>query len=95
MTTEESVLLSKYEKLRGYPTEEFDVEDWREFDRFEEGYKLARKEIEALYTDKELFNATLESMNLGMVLREHQLSGWSDKSGNEVHKEWFDNLIIL
>jgi len=95
MTTEESVLLSKYEKIKGYSTEKFDGDDWREFDRFEEGYKLARIEMEALYTGKELFNATLEAMNLGMVLRGHQLSGYSDESGNDVHREWFDNLIIL
>lgn len=33
----------------------------------------------------------LEVMNLGMDLRQNQLNGYCDKSGNEILNEWFDD----
>lgn len=57
--------------------------------------KFAKKELkieEKLYTEQELFDKTLEALGLGMKLRQDQLNGWSDKSGNEVHKEWFNTI---
>lgn len=41
MKNEESVLLSKFEKIKGYSSSWFAGEEWREFDYFLEGYKLA------------------------------------------------------
>ena len=44
MENEKSVLLSKFEKIRGYSIDMFAGEEWREFDYFVEGYKLAIQE---------------------------------------------------
>ena len=44
MENEKSVLLSKFEKIRGYSSNMFAGEEWREFDYFVEGYKLAVQE---------------------------------------------------
>lgn len=41
---EKSILLSKFEKIRGYSSNLFAGEEWREFDYFVEGYKLALQE---------------------------------------------------
>lgn len=51
--------------------------------------------FEARHTKKELFKATLEALDYGMQIRQEQLNGYSEKSGKELHKEWFNNLIIL
>jgi len=48
MSTEKSILLSKFEKIKGYSSQLFDVEEWREFDYFIEGYKLAIQEAKNL-----------------------------------------------
>jgi len=44
MSTERSILLSKFEKLKGYSSELFQAENWIEFNFFVEGYKLAIQE---------------------------------------------------
>jgi hypothetical protein len=44
MENEKSVLLSKFEKIRGYSSNMFAGEEWKEFDYFVEGYKLAIQE---------------------------------------------------
>ena len=55
--------------------------------------KLVKKEKEVREIEtKKLFDITLEAMNLGMEIRQNQLSGNSEKSGKEYHKEWFHNL---
>jgi hypothetical protein len=41
---EKSILLSKYEKIKGYSNDLFDNEEWREFDAFCVGYNLAKTE---------------------------------------------------
>jgi hypothetical protein len=47
------------------------------------------------YTQEELMPIFLDIMNLGMSLRQDQLSGHSGRSGNEVLKEWLElNLLI-
>ncbi len=40
-----SILLSKYEKIVNYSSSLFDREDWRAFDDFCLGYKLALEEL--------------------------------------------------
>ena len=44
------------------------------------------------YSEEELFTLTLEAVNIGMSLRQDQLNGWSDESGNGVHKAWFEQF---
>lgn len=44
MEEEDSILLSKFEKIRGYSSDMFAGEEWREFDYFVEGYILATQE---------------------------------------------------
>jgi hypothetical protein len=41
---EKSILLSKYEKIKGYSSDLFDNEEWSEFDAFCIGYNLAKSE---------------------------------------------------
>lgn len=41
---EKSILLSKYEKIKGYSSDLFDNEEWAEFDAFCIGYNLAKSE---------------------------------------------------
>lgn len=41
---EKSILLSKYEKIKGYSSDLFDNEEWAEFDAFCDGYNLAKSE---------------------------------------------------
>ena len=36
----------------------------------------------------------LEAMNLGMGLRQHQLQGSDERSGNEVFEEWYKELNV-
>lgn len=47
MNKETSILLSKYEKIKGYSSDMFDVEEWYGFDMFCIGYNLAKQEIES------------------------------------------------
>ena len=35
----------------------------------------------------------LKALELGMNIRQNQLSGYSDKSGKEIYNEWFDNIV--
>lgn len=48
------------------------------------------KKSKQTYTRDEMFSATIIALNLGMTLRQDQLNGFDPRSGNEVHKEWFD-----
>lgn len=41
---EKSILLSKFERIKGYSSNLFDCEEWSEFDSFQLGYNLAIKE---------------------------------------------------
>lgn len=41
---EKNILLSKFEKIKGYSHHLFDSEEWSEFDAFCVGYKLAKAE---------------------------------------------------
>lgn len=47
---------------------------------------------ERMYSEEEVYNLTLDSLDLGMRIRQNQLSGYSQKSGKELHKEWFELL---
>lgn len=41
---EKSILLSKFEKIKGYSSSLFDNEEWSEFDYFCIGYNLAKQD---------------------------------------------------
>jgi hypothetical protein len=43
---EKSILLSKYEKIKGYSSNLFDNEEWAEFDAFCKGYNLDKLELQ-------------------------------------------------
>jgi hypothetical protein len=45
MEKEQSILLEKYEKIKGFSSNLFDNEEWAEFEAFCEGYKLAQNEL--------------------------------------------------
>lgn len=45
---------------------------------------------EKMYTESEVKDMLLEVMNLGMKVRQDQLSGHTDKSGNNFLWEWFE-----
>ena len=53
------------------------------------GFDLAEK---IMFSKEELFNLTLDAVDLGMTLRQNQLSGYAQKSGKEIHQEWFENI---
>jgi len=44
------------------------------------------------YSEEEVFQLTLDALDLGMKIRQNQLNGHSDKSGKELHSEWFEQL---
>jgi hypothetical protein len=44
------------------------------------------------YSKEEAEQLTLESLDLGMRIRQDQLAGYSEKSGKELHKEWFEKF---
>lgn len=52
----------------------------------------AKWQAEKMYSEEEVFNLTHISLNLGMSIRQDQLRGYSEKSGNELHKEWFEKF---
>ena len=49
-------------------------------------------ERKLMYSEEELYKLTLESLDLGMKIRQDQLNGYSEKSGKELHKEWFEQF---
>lgn len=51
---------------------------------------MAEKKL--MYSEEEVYKLTLESLDLGMQIRQDQLNGSSDKSGKELHKEWFETF---
>jgi|GEM_PF-5364488 len=46
-----------------------------------------------LYSEEEIINLSLTVMNLGMDLRQNQLSGYNTKSGKEVLEEFLSNFF--
>lgn len=44
-----SQLISAFEKKKGYSSNKFDAEEWRECDGFIDGYLLAQEELEKAY----------------------------------------------
>jgi hypothetical protein len=47
---------------------------------------------ERSYSEEEVFRLTLEALDLGMRIRQDQLNGYSEKSGKELHEEWFEQF---
>jgi len=64
-----SELLSEFEKYKGYSSNMFDNEEWREFDSFAQGYNVTKKEsvTEVLYALKDLVKFCEEN-NIGAEL---------------------------
>lgn len=52
----------------------------------------AKWQQEQMYSEEDMYQLTLESLDLGMKIRQDQLNGFSDKSGKELHKEWFKQV---
>ena len=44
------------------------------------------------FSEEEVFELTLNALDLGMTIRQDQLKGYSEKSGKELHKEWFEKI---
>lgn len=57
--------------------------------------RFRETDLKARYTKEELFKATLEALDYGMQIRQEQLNSYSEKSGKELHEQWFNNLIIV
>lgn len=55
-----------------------------------EGIKWQAEQENNKYNAEEVFRLTLDALDLGMTIRQDQLKGYSEKSGKELHKEWFD-----
>lgn len=53
---------------------------------------LNTSDVGRSFTYEEVQKIALDVMELGMKLRQDQLKGWTDKSGNEVLKEYMDML---
>lgn len=55
MTTEESKLISAFEKYKGHSSDLFDNEEWKEFDAFKAGVELQKgvtvKDLVEVLTD--------------------------------------------
>lgn len=54
--------------------------------------KLFDRELKSKYSDEEVFRLTLDSLDLGMRIRQDQLSGYSKESGKELHNKWFEKF---
>ena len=54
--------------------------------------KLFDRELKSKYSDEEVFRLTLDSLDLGMRIRQDQLSGYSQESGKELHNKWFEQI---
>jgi hypothetical protein len=50
----------------------------------------AKWKEERSYSEEEVFRLTLDALGLGMRIRQDQLFGHTQKSGKELHEEWFD-----
>ena len=49
-------------------------------------------QAERMYSEQEVFELTLKALDLGMTIRQDQLNGYSEKSGKDSHKEWFEQF---
>jgi hypothetical protein len=56
------------------------------------GAKWQQEQNKNKFSEEELYKLTLESLDLGMKIRQDQLNGYSEKSGKELHKEWFEQF---
>lgn len=52
----------------------------------------AKWQAERGYSEEEVRKLTLDSLDLGMTIRQDQLRGYSEKSGKELHLEWFEKF---
>lgn len=58
-------------------------------DAIEIGFNWQAEQDKDKYNAEEVFRLTLDALDLGMTIRQDQLKGYSEKSGKELHKEWF------
>jgi len=57
----------------------------------DETFKCGAKwQADRMYTEEEVFRLTLDALDLGMKIRQNQLFGFTQKSGKELHLEWFE-----
>lgn len=61
----------------------------KEREAFKRGAKWQQ---ERSYSEEEVLKLTLDSLDLGMRIRQDQLRGYSEKSGKELHSEWFEEF---
>lgn len=54
--------------------------------------KFQQEQDKKIYGEEEVYKLSLESLDLGMTIRQDQLNGYSEKSGKELHKEWFEQF---
>jgi|694.fasta_scaffold20377_21 hypothetical protein len=59
-------------------------------DEWIEGAKWKEEQYNKKYSEEEVFQLTLDALNLGTTVRQSQLRGYSEKSGKEVHNDWFN-----
>jgi len=52
----------------------------------------AKWQSDRMYSEDEVFRLTLDALDLGMRIRQDQLSGHSQESGKELHKDWFEQF---
>ena len=52
--------------------------------------KGAKWQAKRMYSEEEVFRLTLDALDLGMRIRQDQLVGYTQKSGKELHEEWFE-----
>jgi len=52
----------------------------------------AKWQQERSFSNEEVYKLTLDALDLGMKIRQNQLNGYSEKSGKELHKEWFEQF---
>lgn len=71
---------------------EFETERQYWLDKENTDLRTVKEMLDCKYSKEELFTRTLEAVNIGMVLRQNQLNGFSYESGNDVHKEWFEKI---
>ena len=55
--------------------------------------RTANQLIKNTYTREQVEKFLLDVMNLGMVVRQDQLNGYSEKSGNEILQDWINNNL--
>lgn len=70
-----------------------DVADRKELENFLFDVIQIKKHNLLVISKTDMFKLCLESMNLGMKVRQDQLNGYCSKSGKEILLDWFKNEL--